>query len=77
MFKTTKWRICRDDIVCILSGADKGKTGRVLEVFRDARVPQVIVEGRNLVRQSGSPEDALHCRLTRYLRAHVACLATA
>ncbi|GLC42094.1 hypothetical protein PLESTB_000630000 [Pleodorina starrii] len=48
MFKTDRWRICRDDIVYILSGPDKGKTGKVLEVFKDPRVPRVIVEGRNL-----------------------------
>ncbi|EFJ48168.1 hypothetical protein VOLCADRAFT_120913 [Volvox carteri f. nagariensis] len=48
MFKTDRWRICRDDIVYILSGPDKGKTGRVLEVFKDPRLPRVIVEGRNM-----------------------------
>ncbi len=52
MFKTDRWRICRDDLVYILSGADKGKTGKVLEVIKDKRMPQVIVEGRNLVRAS-------------------------
>ncbi|GLI64386.1 hypothetical protein VaNZ11_007652, partial [Volvox africanus] len=48
MFKTDRWRICRDDVVYILSGPDKGKTGKVLEVVKDQRVPRVIVEGRNL-----------------------------
>jgi large subunit ribosomal protein L24 len=51
MFRTAKWRIGRDDQVYILSGPDKGKTGRVMEIFKDARVPQVVVEGRNLVRR--------------------------
>lgn len=50
MFKTNRWRICRDDLVYILSGPDKGKTGKVLEIIKDTRTPQVIVEGRNLVR---------------------------
>lgn len=54
MFKFNKWRICRDDTVYILSGPDKGKTGNVLEVFKDRRLPQVIVEGRNLVSQPAS-----------------------
>ncbi|KAG2496780.1 hypothetical protein HYH03_005188 [Edaphochlamys debaryana] len=61
MFVTNRWRICRDDIVYILSGPDKGKTGKVLEVFKDKRVPQVIVEGRNLrkkkVRTGSDPSD--------------------
>lgn len=50
MFVRDKWRICRDDIVYILRGPEKGQTGKVLEVIKDTRLPQVIVEGRNLVR---------------------------
>ncbi|KAG2440757.1 hypothetical protein HXX76_003614 [Chlamydomonas incerta] len=61
MFKTDRWRICRDDLVYILSGPDKGKTGKVLEVLKDTRIPQVIVEGRNLrkkkVKTGAGPED--------------------
>ncbi|GFR51858.1 hypothetical protein Agub_g14330, partial [Astrephomene gubernaculifera] len=61
MFKTDRWRICRDDIVYILSGHDKGKTGKVLEIFKDTKVPQVIVEGRNMrkkkIRTGHGPDD--------------------
>ena len=49
MFKRNKWRICRDDLVQIIRGPEKGQVGRVLEVIKDDRVPQVIVEGKNLV----------------------------
>eukprot|EP00798_Chlamydomonas_sp_ICE-L_P022379 gene22379-29484_t len=48
MFKSGRWRIFRDDIVVLRSGPEKGQTGRVLEVLKDDRVPQVLVEGLNL-----------------------------
>lgn len=61
MFKTGRWRICRDDVVCIMKGPERGETGRVLEVYKDVRQPQVIVEGRNLrkkkVRTGPNPDD--------------------
>lgn len=52
MFPKQKWRICKDDIVYILCGPERGQTGRVLEVIKDTRVPQVVVEGKNLVSHS-------------------------
>ncbi|MEW5299009.1 MAG: hypothetical protein WDW36_002067 [Sanguina aurantia] len=48
MFPRGRWRIFRDDMVIIRRGPEKGMTGRVLEVLKDTRVPQVVVEGLNL-----------------------------
>ncbi len=56
-------RICRDDVVYILNGRDRGKTGRVLEVFKDTRLPQVIVEGCNMVSPNLSPPARPRARL--------------
>lgn len=39
---------CRDEVL-VVAGPYKYMTGAVLAVFRDTRVPQVIVEGVNLV----------------------------
>ncbi|MEI8194596.1 MAG: 50S ribosomal protein L24 [Phycisphaerae bacterium] len=39
-------RIKKDDMVYILSGADKGKTGKVVSV--DAANQKVVIEGMNL-----------------------------
>uniref|UniRef100_A0A7S0VP55 KOW domain-containing protein n=1 Tax=Polytomella parva TaxID=51329 RepID=A0A7S0VP55_9CHLO len=54
--------IFREDVVKILSGPDKGLTGKVLEVFPEADrlPPQIFVEGRNLRKKKiriGSGED--------------------
>lgn len=40
-------------MVIIRRGPEKGMTGRVLEVLKDTRVPQVVVEGLNLVGRKG------------------------
>ncbi|KAI8464367.1 MAG: translation protein SH3-like domain-containing protein [Monoraphidium minutum] len=59
MFDKDKWRILRGDLVQIMTGKDRGLTGRVLRVIRDTRFPRVIVEGRNMVKkhvkQQGAP----------------------
>ncbi len=41
------FRILRDDMVMVIAGDDKGKTGRVLRVLREKS--RVVVEGVNLV----------------------------
>ncbi len=50
MFKRDRWRIFPGDVVWVNGGECKGETGKVLQVIKDKRVPQVIVEGVNLVR---------------------------
>ncbi|MGL4825830.1 MAG: 50S ribosomal protein L24 [Alphaproteobacteria bacterium] len=40
------WKIKKGDLVFVLSGKDKGKTGKILKVLRDER--RVVVEGVNL-----------------------------
>jgi large subunit ribosomal protein L24 len=42
-------RIKTDDTVVVISGKDKGKTGKVLAV--DAKASRVIVEGVNIVKR--------------------------
>jgi len=45
-----KYRIKKDDQVKVISGKDKGKTGRVLRVDRDKG--RVLVEGINIVKKA-------------------------
>ena len=46
-------RIRRDDEVIVISGKDRGKTGRVLRV--DAEKEKVFVEGLNIVKRHQRP----------------------
>ncbi|MDD5861369.1 MAG: 50S ribosomal protein L24 [Prevotella sp.] len=48
-----KFHIKKDDQVIVLAGADKGKTGKVLQVLRDKE--RVLVEGINMVSKSTKP----------------------
>ncbi len=49
-------KIKRDDIVTIIAGDDKGKSGKVLKVLpKDSKV---IVEGCNIVKKSVKPSDS-------------------
>jgi large subunit ribosomal protein L24 len=49
-------RIKKDDVVYILSGDDKGKTGKVLRVIPDK--DQVVVEGCNIKTKHLKPTQA-------------------
>lgn len=49
MFKYDKWRIVSGDTVRILCGKDKNQEGVVRKVYRDKKVPKVLVQGINLV----------------------------
>ena len=51
--KKNKLHVKRDDLVMIISGDDRGKKGKVLEV--SAKEGKVIVEGRNLVKKHVKP----------------------
>jgi large subunit ribosomal protein L24 len=48
-------KIRRDDEVVVISGKDRGKTGRVLRV--DSRKQRVIVEGLNIVKRHQRPQQ--------------------
>ena len=48
-----KLKIRRDDQVLVISGKDKGKTGRVIEV--DPKKDRVFVEGLNIVKRHQRP----------------------
>lgn len=49
----TKLHIKKDDTVIVLTGEDKGKTGKVLKVLVDKQ--RAIVEGVNIVKKSAKP----------------------
>ena len=49
----SKLHIKKGDMVAVLAGEDKGKTGRVLKV--DAEKQRAIVEGVNMVSKSTKP----------------------
>lgn len=50
-----KWRVLRGDLVQVLSGPEKGKRGRVLEVVRASN--RVVVEGVGVVRKLAPEAD--------------------
>lgn len=54
--KTTKIRIKKGDTVKVLTGEDKGQTGRVLKV--DTETSRAIVEGINLISKHTKPNAA-------------------
>jgi large subunit ribosomal protein L24 len=54
--KPVRLKIKKDDLVRIIAGRDKGKTGKVLEVDRFAR--KVTVEGLSLVKKHTRPNPA-------------------
>jgi large subunit ribosomal protein L24 len=49
----SRLKIRRDDQVLVISGKDRGKTGRVLEV--DPKKQRVYVEGLNIVKRHQRP----------------------
>jgi large subunit ribosomal protein L24 len=51
-----KLKIKKNDIVTVISGNDKGKTGRVLEVFSEKM--RILVEGINIRTKASRPSQA-------------------
>jgi large subunit ribosomal protein L24 len=51
--KVSKMKVRRDDEVIVISGKDRGKTGRVLRV--DPAKERVYVEGLNIVKRHSRP----------------------
>ena len=49
----TKLHIRKNDTVIVLAGEDKGKTGKVLQVFKEKQ--RAIVEGVNMVSKHTKP----------------------
>ncbi|TVR69633.1 MAG: 50S ribosomal protein L24 [Spirochaetaceae bacterium] len=45
-----KTKLKKDDTVMVIAGKDKGKTGRVLKIDRDAG--RILVEGVNMVKKA-------------------------
>ena len=48
-----KFKIKKNDTVIVLTGEDKGKTGKVLKVLTDKQ--RALVEGVNMVNKSAKP----------------------
>lgn len=53
---TPKFNIRKEDNVIVLSGDDKGKKGRVLEVIKDKS--RVLIEGVNIISRHTKPNAA-------------------
>jgi large subunit ribosomal protein L24 len=53
--KKPKYSIRKDDVVVVVVGEDKGKEGRVLQVYANGRV---LVDGVNLVSKATRPSAA-------------------
>ena len=51
--KNVKVRLRRDDQVVVVSGRERGKTGRILRI--DIARQQVVIEGLNLVKKAMRP----------------------
>ncbi len=49
MFKNKQWKLFVDDVVEVVTGPEKGATGKILAMIPDTRQPEVIVEGVNMV----------------------------
>jgi large subunit ribosomal protein L24 len=64
-------RILRDDIVMVIAGDDKGKTGRVLRVIREKS--RVVIEGVNIVHKhiKRSQQNPQGGRVQREAAIHV------
>lgn len=75
MFKNDKWHIVRGDTVKLLCGKDKGQVGTVLRVFRDDRIPRVLVGGLNLVSLLMKLEDREPLTSTSLHQLCHACLS--
>ncbi|MCC5928446.1 MAG: 50S ribosomal protein L24 [Cyclobacteriaceae bacterium] len=54
--KTNKFHVRKGDTVKIISGNNKGKTGKVLEILKDKY--KAIVEGANMVTKHTKPSAA-------------------
>jgi large subunit ribosomal protein L24 len=50
-------RVAKDDTVLVISGDDKGKTGKVLKVFPDSG--RIIVEGVNFIKRHTKPRSRM------------------
>ena len=64
-------KIKKGDMVQIISGNDKGKSGRVIKVFTDK--DRIVVEGVNVVKKHSRPtqENPLGGILEKELSVHV------
>lgn len=54
MTATGKYKLKRDDQVMIMTGRDKGKAGKLLQV--DRKTGKVIVQGLNMVKKAVKPK---------------------
>ena len=50
-------RVANDDTVMVISGDDRGKTGKVLKVFPENK--RIIVEGINFIKRHTKPKSRM------------------
>ena len=50
-------RVAKDDTVMVISGDDRGKTGKVLKVFPENK--RIIVEGINFIKRHTKPKSRM------------------
>jgi large subunit ribosomal protein L24 len=50
-------RVAKDDTVMVISGDDRGKTGRVLKVFPENK--RIIIEGINFIKRHTKPKSRM------------------
>jgi large subunit ribosomal protein L24 len=50
-------RVAKDDTVMVISGDDKGKTGKILKVFPKSQ--RIIVEGINFIKRHTKPRSRM------------------
>jgi large subunit ribosomal protein L24 len=50
-------RVAKDDTVIVITGDDKGKTGKVLKVFPEKQ--RIIVEGINFIKRHTKPRSRM------------------
>ncbi len=50
----TKYKLKKNDSVKIITGKDKGKSGRILEI--DSRKGRIMIEGLNMVKKAVRPK---------------------
>jgi len=72
MFERNRWRIVEGDEVVIRGTKFSGQIGKVLAVLKDPRVPQVVVEGINLVSALSMTETV--CNKKRSMNAFPVCV---
>lgn len=69
------YKIIKNDMVIVISGGDKGRTGKVLQVLGEDKI---VVEGVNVVKKHQKPNPARNIEggiLTKNMPIHISNVA--